>query len=58
VNGPNGEIVSSWKREGDTVTYDFTVPPNTVAVIRLPGAAPKRVGSGRHTFAVPAHVAP
>lgn len=45
VDGPNGEIVSSWKREGDTVTYDFTVPPNTVAVIRLP--ARRRSGSVR-----------
>ena len=53
VDGPNGEIVSSWKREGGKVTYGFTVPPNTTAVVLLPGEAPKRVGSGRHAFETP-----
>jgi len=31
-----GEIKSSWKREGKTVTWSFTVPCNTLAVIEYP----------------------
>ena len=54
VDGPNGLIVSSWRRDGAQVVYDFTVPPNTEATIRVPGAPERRVGSGRHTFAVSA----
>ena len=50
VNGPYGEIVSSWRRDGKTVTLDVTVPPNTTATVRLPGQADHRVGSGSYTF--------
>ena len=50
VDGPCGEIVSSWRREGDTVVLDVTVPPNTTATIRLPGQDDRHVGSGSHTF--------
>lgn len=50
VDGPNGTIVSSWKREGKMVSYEFTVPPNTTATILLPGEQPKQVGSGVHVF--------
>ena len=50
VNGPNGEIVSSWKRAGKTVVYTFTVPPNTTAKICLPGETPMAVGSGHHVI--------
>ena len=50
VDGPNGEIVSSWKREGKTVTYEFIVPPNTTATICLRGEKPMTVGSGRHVI--------
>lgn len=50
VNGPNGEIVSSWKRDGAQVSYSFTVPPNTTATILLPDEKPRRVGSGVYAF--------
>ena len=50
VDGPNGVIVSSWKRTGKTVTYEFAVPPNTTATVMLPGEQPKRIGSGVYTF--------
>ena len=50
VNGPYGEIVSSWRRDGRKVTLDVTVPPNTTATVKLPGNAPMRVGSGTHSF--------
>ena len=50
VNGPYGEIVSDWRRDGRAVTLDVTVPPNTTATVKLPGREPARVGSGRHSF--------
>ena len=52
VNGPYGEIASAWKRDGKNVTVDVTVPPNTMAVVRLPGQDDRRVGSGAYTFQV------
>ena len=33
---PHGEIVSNWRREGDQLTMDVTVPPNTTATVRVP----------------------
>lgn len=50
VDGPNGEIKSSWKRENGKVSYRITVPGNTWATIRLPGMEEKRVGSGVYNF--------
>ncbi len=50
VNGPNGEIVSSWKREKDKILYSFVIPPNTTATILLPGEEPKTVGSGTYSW--------
>jgi alpha-L-rhamnosidase len=34
-----GVVWSSWERKGNTVTLKFTVPVNTDATIRLPGAS-------------------
>ena len=31
-----GRIVSNWKREGDQVTMDVTIPPNTTATVYVP----------------------
>lgn len=45
---PYGRIESSWARSGDMVEYSFTVPPNTSAVIRLPGESDERVTAGRY----------
>ena len=50
VESPYGEIESAWVREGKQVVYTITLPPNTKACIKLPGQAPKHVGSGRHVF--------
>ena len=52
VDGPYGVIAVSWRREGGTVKLDLTVPPNTTAIVRLPGMAEQRVGSGSHVFNV------
>jgi alpha-L-rhamnosidase len=35
-NGPYGEIVSSWTRSGDAVSYDVTVPANSTATVYFP----------------------
>ncbi len=34
--GPYGNIVSSWKRKGNTVIYSATIPPNSSASVKLP----------------------
>lgn len=39
---PYGKIVSNWKIDGDQVTYDVTVPPNSSATLQLP-VAPQSV---------------
>jgi alpha-L-rhamnosidase len=44
--GPYGEIISSWKRNGEVVTYKATVPANSTATINLPVAAGKHAYSG------------
>ena len=33
---PRGKIASAWKREGDRIIYDVTVPANTTAIVILP----------------------
>lgn len=51
-----GSAEVSWVRdESDTITVQIEVPPNTRALIDLPGAEPEYVGSGSHTrtFASP-----
>ncbi len=52
VNGPYGMIAAAWTREGTDVKLTATVPPNTTAVVRLPGQPDRRVGSGTHVFVV------
>lgn len=34
--GPYGKIVSSWKKNGNAVTYEVTVPPNSTATVYFP----------------------
>ncbi len=34
--GPYGKIVSSWKKTGNAVTYEVTVPPNSTATVYFP----------------------
>jgi alpha-L-rhamnosidase len=49
---PYGEIISSWKKEGDRFTLSVNIPPNCTATVILPGANGNRteVGSGHHDF--------
>jgi alpha-L-rhamnosidase len=41
-----GKIVSNWKREGRTGTFDIEVPPNTTAKVFLPAAALEDIREG------------
>ena len=41
--GPNGEIVSSWKREAKSVVYDVVIPANSTASITFPQDGGKKV---------------
>ena len=36
---PYGRIISNWKREGDQVSMDVMIPPNTTATVCVPVAA-------------------
>lgn len=47
---PYGVAAVHWRRDGATLHVDVTVPPNTGAVVDLPGAQPVTVSAGRHTF--------
>ncbi len=40
---PDGRIISSWKRTGDKIQYDITIPPNTTASLRLDERKIKRI---------------
>ena len=52
VDGPYGTVATAWRRDGADVNLEVTVPPNTTAIVRLPGQTERRVGSGTHAFAV------
>lgn len=41
--GPQGTIISSWKRVGKNIQYQVVVPPNSSAVIRFPTIKGKAV---------------
>jgi alpha-L-rhamnosidase len=41
-----GLIAVSWKREGDTLTYECTIPPNTIATLALPAVDRAKVTEG------------
>ncbi len=52
-DSPYGRIESSWVIDGDTVTYEFTVPANTEATVSVPDGeriVTERLTSGKHTF--------
>ncbi|MDF9277623.1 family 78 glycoside hydrolase catalytic domain [Arthrobacter sp. EH-1B-1] len=45
---PYGEIQSRWERDGQSLTYTFTVPNGTTASVLLPGQDLFEVGAGEH----------
>ncbi|MFH0761925.1 MAG: family 78 glycoside hydrolase catalytic domain [Bacteroidota bacterium] len=46
-NGPYGEIVSSWKREGNKLIYTAVIPPNSTATLLSGNGVNVRLKSGR-----------
>ncbi|MFJ4623960.1 family 78 glycoside hydrolase catalytic domain [Streptomyces sp. NPDC088812] len=52
---PYGRAVVSWTREDGELRVSVTVPPNTTALVDLPGRAGEtvEVGSGQHLFRTP-----
>lgn len=50
--GPHGRIESSWEIEANTFKLSVVVPPNSTAVVTLPGKGGETVtvGSGAHEF--------
>jgi alpha-L-rhamnosidase len=47
---PYGLAEAGWRRDGDAVVVEATVPPNTTATVVLPGQAPFDVGSGTYSW--------
>ncbi len=43
---PYGTIRSAWKKEGEKLVWDITVPGNTTAVVYLPAASASNVNEG------------
>jgi alpha-L-rhamnosidase len=35
--GPYGQVLSAWKKEGKLIKWQVTIPPNSTATIQLPG---------------------
>lgn len=51
---PYGEAAVSWRRDGEAIVVSATVPPNTSAEVDLGDGEAREVGSGEHTWRVPA----
>jgi alpha-L-rhamnosidase len=50
-DSPYGRVENSWKIEDGKFTMKAVVPPNTTAVVKLPGQeGSTEVGSGTHSF--------
>lgn len=48
--GPYGRIEVGWKLDGNTHHVTAVIPPNSGAVVSLPGQEPFEVGSGSHEW--------
>jgi alpha-L-rhamnosidase len=51
-DSPYGRVEVAWRRSGDELQVDVTVPPGATALVQLPDPsfAPVDMGSGRRTF--------
>jgi alpha-L-rhamnosidase len=47
-----GDIVSAWKREGDSILWNVTVPWNTTATVKLPDGRTEEIAAGKHHFTI------
>jgi alpha-L-rhamnosidase len=53
-DSPYGRVENSWKIEDGKFTMKAVVPPNTTAMVKLPGQeSSTEVGSGTHSFEAP-----
>ena len=48
IETANGRIRSAWSVQDGKTRYEFTVPENTTALIRLPGGYERTVGGGTY----------
>ncbi|MGQ9903476.1 MAG: alpha-L-rhamnosidase C-terminal domain-containing protein [Anaerolineae bacterium] len=54
LHSPYGLIVSAWRIEDDRFAWDVTIPPNTRAILTLPGQSQSReIESGTYHFSEP-----
>ena len=47
-----GDISTSWRRSGNSVTLDVRIPANTSATLRLPGKPDRALSAGHYEFTV------
>ena len=47
-----GTIRSRWKREGDRIVWEFSVPPNSCAAVRQSDGTVRHYGAGEHTLVI------
>ncbi|MDU0328450.1 family 78 glycoside hydrolase catalytic domain [Microbacterium sp. KSW2-21] len=53
---PYGRAEVSWRRDGDDVLLEVTVPANTTAEIDVPGLPNEELGAGTHGWRIPGSV--
>lgn len=49
---PYGSIRSEWDIVGDELKLTFSVPPNSSALVKLPGGEEKEYGSGEYEISI------
>jgi alpha-L-rhamnosidase len=49
---PYGLVKSGWQRKKESISWDILIPPNTEALVLLPGGQESKVGSGEHHFTI------
>ena len=49
---PMGKICSEWRYEGDSIVFEFELPPNTEADIILPDGSCHKAATGKHCFRI------
>lgn len=47
-----GKVASNWQRQGNTITFEITLPPDTTAQVILPGKTGEKISSGSYRFVV------
>lgn len=51
VPTPHGEIQVAWRKQGEHLTLELTVPKGCIAEVKLPGASTMRpLGTGKHVL--------